>query len=226
MSALSDLSVELKQFWELPHHNDPKLATKLAEVQSWQKDRIRNTHAELFSQPKNKPMADYFLTHLYGGDSLNQIVSQLEKIVPKAQKVEKLAPSNALETGTLGVETAITSTKLDLKLAQWLVNNDLEVNEANMKKAYLAVNDEAARRQQIEDLKQVCYRSDKYLNSFIVQKSFKLVKKQAYKRNLQPLYDFIDAGFSAMKPLKSVGNFIDPFCERELAIIDEVHHGA
>ena len=106
------------------------------------------------------------------------------------------------------------------------MDNDLEVNEVNMKKAYLAVNDEAARRQQIEDLKQVCYRSDKYLNSFIVQKSFKLIKKQAYKRNLQPLYDFIDAGFSAMKPLKSVGGFIDPFCERELAIIDEVHQDA
>lgn len=223
MSALSDLSVELKQFWQLPHHNDPKLATKLSEVQSWQKDRIRNTHAELFSEPKNKPMANYFLTHLYGGDSLNQIVSQLEKIVPKARKLEKLAPTAALETGTLGVETAITSTKLDLKLAQWLLENDLEVNETNMHSAYLAVNDEAARRQQIEDLKQVCYRSDKYLNSFILKKAFKMAKKQAYKHNLQPLYDFIDAGFEAMKPLKSVGNFIDPFCKRELEIINEVH---
>lgn len=226
MSALSDLNVKLKQFWDLPHHNNPQLAAKLAEVQNWQKDRIRKTHADLFSQPKNKPMADYFLTHLYGGDSLNQIVSQLEKIVPKAQKVERLAPSAALETGTLGVETAITSTELDLKLAQWLLDNDLAVNEENMKAAYVEVNDEAARRQQIEDLRQVCYRSDKYLNSFILQKSFKLVKNQAYKRNLQPLYDFIDSGFSAMKPLKSVGSFIDPFCERELAIIDEVHRGS
>ncbi|WP_296402301.1 hypothetical protein [Psychrobacter sp.] len=226
MSALSDLNVELKQFWELPQHEDAKLATKLTEVQNWQKDRIRKTHADLFSQPKNKPMADYFLTHLYGGDSLNQIVSQLEKIVPKAQKVEKLAPSNALETGILGVKTAITSTKLDLKLAQWLIENDLDVNEANMKKAYVAVDDEVARRQQIEDLKQVCYRSDKYLNSFILQKGFKLAKNQAYKHNLQPLYDFIDSGFAAMKPLKSVGSFIDPFCERELTIIDEVHRDA
>lgn len=226
MSALSDLSVKLKQFGELPHHDDPKLATKLAEVQDWQKDRIRKTHADLFSNPKNKPMADYFLTHLYGSDSLDQIVSQLEKIVPKAQKVEKLAPTAALETGVLGVETAINSTELDLKLAQWLLANDLEVNEANMHKAYIEVDDEAARRQQIEDLRQVCYRSDKYLNSFILKKTFKLAKNQAYKRNLQPLYDFIDSGFAAMKPLKSVSSFIDPFCERELQIIEEIHRDA
>ncbi|AWT48763.1 hypothetical protein DLE54_03940 [Psychrobacter sp. YP14] len=223
MSALSNLNTHLKQYWELPHHNNPELTTKLSQVQNWQKDRIRRTHAELFSQPKNKPMAEYFLNHLYGGDSLDQIVRQLEVIVPKAQKLEKLAPTAALETGTLGVETAITSTKLDLKLAQWLLDNNLEVNEDNMQAAYVAVNDEQARRQQIEDLKQVCYRSDKYLNSFILQKTFKLAKKQAYKRNLQPLYDFIDSGFAAMKPLKSVGSFIDPFCERELQIIDQVH---
>ncbi|WP_019672804.1 FFLEELY motif protein [Psychrobacter lutiphocae] len=223
MSALSKLGVELQQFWQLPHHNNPELAQKLQQVQAWQKDRIRQTHATLFSEPKNKPMAEYFLNHLYGGDTLNQIVSQLERIVPKARKLEKLAPSAALETGTLGVETAITSTKLDLKLAEWLVANDLPVTADNMHAAYLAVNDESARRQQIEDLKQVCYRSDKYLNSFILQKAFKLAKRQAYKHNLQPLYDFIDAGFAAMKPLKSVASFIDPFCERELQIIADVH---
>ena len=68
MSALSDLSVELKQFWELPHHNDPKLATKLAEVQSWQKTVFAIPMLSFFLN-QNKPMADYFLTHLYGGDS-------------------------------------------------------------------------------------------------------------------------------------------------------------
>lgn len=52
MSALSDLNVKLKQFWDLPHHDNPQLAAKLAEVQNWQKDRIRKTHADLFSQPK------------------------------------------------------------------------------------------------------------------------------------------------------------------------------
>lgn len=223
MSALSDLSVHLKEFWELPHHNNPELAEKLSQVQNWQKDRMRKTHAGLFAEPKNKPMAEYFLNHLYGGETLGEIVSQLEKIVPKARKLEKYAPTAALETGTLGVETAINSTKLDLDLAKWLLENDLAVNEENMHTAYRAVDAADARRQQIADLKQVCYRSDKYLNSFILQKGFKLAKKKAYQHGLQPLYDFIGAGFAAMKPLKSVSSFIDPFAERELQIIDDVH---
>ena len=35
----------------------------------------------------------------------------------------------------------------------------------------------------------------------------------------------VDAGFKAMKPLSSVSSFIEPFCERELLIVDEVHNG-
>lgn len=226
MSALSDLNTHIKEYWQLPHHNNPELADKLLQVQTWQKNRMRDTHADLFTQPKNVPMADYFLNNLYGGDTLNEIVSQLEVIIPKAQKVEKLVPKSALETGTLGIETAILSTKLDLVLAQWLLENDLLVNQENLHAAYRAVDNADERRQQIQSLKQVCYGSDKYLNSFILQKGFKMAKNKAYKHNLQPLYNFIGAGFDAMKPLKSVGKFIDPFCARELQIIDEVHRQA
>ena len=90
--------------------------------------------------------------------------------------------------------------------------------------AYRTVNESAARHAQINNLKDVCYRTDKYLNSFVLRKAFGLTKGTAYRHGYQPLYDFIDAGFSAMKPLKSVSSFIEPFCERELEIIEQVHH--
>mgnify|MGYP000402672121 CR=1 FL=1 len=77
----------------------------------------------------------------------------------------------------------------------------------------------------IEDLKTMCYRTDKYLKSFILQKAFSLAKGPAYKYKYQPLYDFIADGFVAMKPIKSIGKFIEPFCVKELQIIDNVHTG-
>lgn len=223
MSALSNLSTYIEEYKQLPHHSNPELAVKLEHVQSWQKDRIRKTHAKLFAERKNQPMADYFLEHLYGGDTLKELTEQLERIVPKARKLEKYAPSSALETGVMGIRTAITSTKLDLNIAKWLLDNNLEVNEQNMLTAYQTVDEPEARREQIRDLKDVCYRTDKYLSSFVLQQAFKLTKKKAYQYNLHSLYDFIAAGFAAMKPLKSVGHFIEPFCERELEIIEDVH---
>ncbi|MBU5616395.1 hypothetical protein KPY62_04605 [Psychrobacter sp. TAE2020] len=223
MSALSELQRHLTNYWALPYHQDAELNTKLNEVQAWQRARIQRTHSALFEQPKNKPMADYFLTQLYGGDEFKLLAKQLERILPKAKKLERLAKESALETGSMAIQAAILAIELDMHLAQWLIANELTVNENNMLAAYREVDEAAERRIQISNLKEVCYRTDKYLNSFVLRKAFGLAKGTAYRHGYQPLYDFIDAGFAAMKPLKSVSGFIDPFCELELTIIDRVH---
>ena len=223
MTALADLQQHLTRFWAMPHHEDETLDTKLKEVQSWQQARLKKTHQALFEQPKNQLMADYFLTQLYGGEEFKLLANQLARILPKAKKLERMAKESALEAGSMGIQAAIFAIELDLHLAQWLLAQDLAVNEDNMLAAYRAVNEEKERRIQIANLKEVCYRTDKHLNSFMLKQAFALAKGAAYRYNYRPLYDFIDTGFKAMKPLSSVSDFIEPFCERELLIIDEVH---
>lgn len=223
MTALADLQQHLTRFWALPHHQDEALNTSLKAVQSWQQARLQQTHRALFEQPKNQLMADYFLTQLYGGEEFKLLAEQLARILPKAKKLERLAKESALEAGIMGIQAAIFAIELDLHLAEWLLAKNLPVNEDNMLVAYRAVNEEGERRLQIANLKDVCYRTDKHLNSFMLKKAFSLAKNTAYRHGYQPLYDFIDTGFKAMKPLSSVSDFIEPFCERELSIIDQVH---
>lgn len=223
MAALADLQQHLNHFWSLPHHHDTALDGKLKEVQLWQQARLKHTHKELFEQPKNRLMADYFLTQLYGGEEFKLLAKQLERILPKAQKLERMAKESALQAGSMGIHAAILAIELDLHLAQFLVAENLSVNEDNMLAAYRAVDEADQRRIQIRNLKEVCYLTDKHLNSFMLKKAFALAKGTAYRYNFQPLYDFIDTGFKAMKPLKSVSHFIEPFCEREKEIIDQVH---
>ena len=223
MSALANLQQHLDRFWALPHHEDAALNEKLNEVQSWQQERIKRTHSTLFEQPKNQLMADYFLTQLYGGDEFKVLAEQLGRILPKAKKLERLAKESSLEAGSMGIQASILAIELDLHLAQWLLEQELTVNEENMLLAYRTVDEADERRVQINNLKDVCYRTDKDLNSFMLKKAFAMAKGAAYRYNFQPLYDFIDSGFKAMKPLKSVSSFIEPFCARELEVIDEVH---
>lgn len=223
MSALSDLQHHLNRYWEMPYHEDAKLSTKLIEVQAWQRARIARTHSALFEQPKNRLMADYFLTQLYGGDEFKVLAEQLARILPKAKKLERLAKESAIETASMIIKALILAIELDLHLATWLLAQDLPVSESTMLMAYRAVNESDERREQINNLKDICYRTDKYLNSFILRKGFGFAKSAAYRHNFQPLYDFIGAGFAAMKPLDSVSNFIEPFCIRELAIIDQIY---
>lgn len=223
MSALVELQQHLNHYWTLPFHEDAELKAKLDEVQAWQRERIQNTHKDLFEQPKNQPMASYFLTQLYGGDKFKQLAEQLQRIMPKAKKLERLAKESSLQTGSMAIQTSILAIELDTHLAQWLLDQNLAVTEENMLSAYRTLDESAARRTQIKTLKDVSYGTDKYLNSFMLRKAFGLTKSTAYRHGYQTLYDFIQAGFDAMKPLKSVSDFIEPFCERELMIIDQVH---
>jgi hypothetical protein len=225
MSAFHQLQLDLESFWQLPYHDNAALAEKLAQVQSWQRDRIHRTHQALFGQPNHQAMGEFLIDQLYGGAKFNILAKQLGRMAGKAEKLEKFIPRTAVETGVAGIIEAITAIKLDLQLAQYLFDQNLEVNEANMLAAYQAVNARTAREKQIEDLKTMCYRTDKYLKSFILQKAFSLAKGPAYKYKYQPLYDFIADGFVAMKPIKSIGKFIEPFCVKELQIIDNVHTG-
>ncbi|MFW2176332.1 MULTISPECIES: FFLEELY motif protein [unclassified Moraxella] len=225
MSGFEQIEKQLTEFWQFPYHNDPVLAQKLSEVQAWQRGRIHRTHEALFSPAKHQAMGKFLIDQLYGGDKFNSLASMLERMVKKAEKLQKFVPNTAIETGLSGATEAITAIRLDMQLAQYLLSNDLPVNEANMITAYQQVNAKAQRVQQIADLKAMCYRSDKYLKSFILQKAFSLAKSTAYKHNMQVLYDFIDEGFQAIKPIKSMGEFIEPFCAKELQIIDNVHAG-
>lgn len=222
MSAFIELQHHLKRYWKLPYHDDPKLNTVLNEVQAWQRLRIQRTHKELFAQPNNQLMANYFLTQLYGGKEFKLLAIQLARILPKAQKIESLIKESALTTGSMAIEAAVLAIELDLHLAQWLVAQNLSANEKNIMTAYKIVDESDARRSQISNLREVCYRTDKYLNSFFLQKAFQLAKGTVYKLNYHLLYDFVEAGFNAMKPIDSVASFIDPFCERELIIIDQL----
>lgn len=223
MSTLAELQYNLTEFWALPYHSNPALFAKLQAVQAWQRERILAIHQDQFGDPKFQPMADFLVGQLYGGDKFATLAKQLERMIKKGEKVEKFIPDSALSTGVAGVNEAIFAVKLDLQLSQYLFDNQLDVNEQNMLTAYRAINAENERKQQIEQLRQMFYQSDKYLKSFILQKTFALAKPLAYKHDFDALYEFINEGFVAMKPIKSMGDFIEPFCQKELQIIDNVH---
>lgn len=225
MRAFLQLQQDLDNFWQLRYHHNASLAHTLNEVQAWQRQRIHRTHHALFSDNNHQAMGEFLIDKLYGGEKFNLLAKQLGRMAEKAEKLEKFIPKTAVETGVGGIQQAILAIKLDLQLASYLHERQLPVNEATMLEAYQAVDAKMAREQQMLELKKMCYQTDKYIKSFMLQKAFALAKSTAYKYKYEPLYDFIAEGFTAMKPIKSVGAFIEPFCAKELQIIDNVHTG-
>ena len=228
MSKFDFLQQQLTDYQNLQSHQDQTLASKLLQVQVWQKARMQHTHADFFAIPEHQPMAHYFLNRLYGADDFNELARQIDRFIRNSHTVEKIIPKSALQTGDAGVELAILAIQLDEQVAKYLLENypiDTPLDDEMMRRAYLAVDQYEPRLHQMELLEVLGTKLDKYVRSTMVKTAFKLSKGIAYRYEANTIYDFIDDGFKAMAPLGSAQDFIATFTTKEKQIIDAVHSG-
>lgn len=228
MSKLAVLDDLLERYYQLHYHQQPELLHRLQDVQAWQKSRMQRTHAKQFAEKQNVLMSEYFLNRLYGGPDFDALADQIARLTKYAHKAEKLIPDNAIKTGTSGVELAILAVQLDEEVAMQLLQ-DFHPYEAltddMMRDTYLKLDQDQSRLKQLALLDQLGVSLDKYMRSFMVQAAFKMCKGAANKYNFNVMYDFMQDGFLAMKPLKSAEKFVLDFTKIERQIIEKVHSG-
>ena len=228
MSKLAAFDQLLLEYQSLACHQDPALKQRLHDVQAWMKVRIAATHHDFFARPENHLMAQYFLNRLYGGPDFDAMALQIERLLKYAHKAESLLPTNAIKTGTQSVSLAVFATQLDEHVAvQMLADYPLEtpIDDEMMRLTLIKLDQGAARYQQLKLLDELGQILDKYMRSTMMYAAFKMCKGVAKKYQFEPMYDFIEEGFAAMKSLKSAEVFIQTFTAKERDIIDKVHAG-
>ena len=228
MSTLAALDQLLEQYKQLNYHTDPILKKRLHDAQAWLKSRIEETHKELFNAPKNQLMAQYFINRLYGGPEFDDLALQIERLLKYAHKAEKIIPENAIKTGLKSVGLAVLAMQLDEQVASQLLQDypvDQPISDEMMLETLIKLNQENARKEQLNLLDELGLSLDKYMRSFIMHTAFKMCKGAASKYNFELMYDFIGEGFVAMKPIKSAATFIESFTQKERIIVDNVHSG-
>lgn len=228
MSKFAPLENQLTHYKQLQFHIDPAVAKRLADVQRWQKERMQYTHAEFFAQHEHHLMSRYFLNRLYGGPDFEVLAGQIARVIKYAHKVEKIMPASAIQTGNSGVELAVLAVELDEQVAIDVLQQygpDLPITDEMMRLSYLKLDQATARYHQLDLLDQLGHNLDKYMRSFIVQSAFKMAKGLAYRHQFEPMYEFMQEGFEAMKPLNSAADFVKVFSDEERRIIARVHAG-
>ncbi|OTG84911.1 FFLEELY motif protein [Acinetobacter sp. ANC 4648] len=228
MSKLAALDQLLEQYNALSYHQDPILKKRLHDAQAWLKERIQETHQELFQTPENQLMAKYFINRLYGGPEFDDLAQQIERLLKYAHKAEKILPENAIKTGMKSVGLAVLAMQLDEQVAAQLLQDypaEQTINDEMMRLTLIKLNQEHARYQQLDMLDELGAALDKYMRSFIMHTAFKMCKGTANKYHFELMYDFIGEGFIAMKPMKSATAFIHSFTTCERQIIENVHAG-
>lgn len=228
MSKFEFLQQQLDQYDALEHHQNAILATRLADVQAWQKNRMQNSHADFFAIPAHQLMTQYFMDRLYGAADFSELAFHIRRLVKNAKVVEKIIPANALKTGDAGVELARLSIDLDEQVAKLLLEKyaaDQVLNDEIMRQAYLELDQANDRLHQMELLEILGEKLDLYVRSRMVKTAFKMSKGLAHRYKVDPIYNFIDEGFKAMEPLDSAKSFVAVFTTKEREIIHAVHTG-
>lgn len=228
MSKLAAFDHLLLQYQTLNYHQNPVLKQRLHEVQAWMKTRIAGTHQEFFALPENQLMAQYFLDRLYGGPDFDAIAQQIERLLKYAHKAEKLLPENAIKTGTKSVSLAVLATRLDEQVAEQLLEDyplETPLTDEIMRETLVKLDQGDARYEQLQLLDELGLALDKYMRSTMMYAAFKMCKGIASKYQFEQMYEFIQEGFAAMKPMKSAAAFIKTFTEKEREIIEKVHAG-
>ena len=228
MSKLAILDDLLDLYYQLNYHKNPEIYQRLQDVQAWQKQRMQRTHLKAFAEKQNVLMAEYFLNRLYGGPDFDALAQQIARLTKYAHKAEKLIPDNAIKTGTAGVSLAILAVQLDEQVAMQLLQDYHPyepLTDEMMRLTYLKLEQMQGRLKQLDLLDQLGKSLDKYMRSFVVYAAFKMCKGAANKYNFNVMYDFMQDGFLAMKPLKSAEKFVKDFTAVERQIIEKVHTG-
>lgn len=228
MSKLAVLDELLELYYQLKYHKNQDIFYRLQDVQAWQKQRMQRTHAKQFAEKQNILMSEYFLNRLYGGPDFDALAGQIARLVKYAHKAEKLIPENAIKTGTAGVTLAILAVQLDEEVAIQLLEdypNNPALTDEIMRVTYLKLNQGENRLKQLHLLDELGISLDKYMRSFMVQAAFKMCKGAANKYHFEVMYDFMQDGFLALKPLKSAEKFVKEFTAVERKIVDKVHAG-
>lgn len=228
MSKLAVLDDLLERYYQLNYHNHSEVFQRLQDVQVWKRKRIQNTHTKQFSEKQNVLMAEYFLNRLYGGPDFDALAEQIARLTKYAHKAEKLIPDNAVKTGALAVSLSILAVQLDEDVAIQLLTDyhpHEPINGEMMRLSYLKLQQAESRRTQLNMLNELGIYLDKYMRSFMIQTAFKMCKGTASKYHFDVMYDFMQEGFLAIKPLKSAEKFVNEFTAREQEIIDKVHAG-
>lgn len=194
---------------------DPALAARVHRLKAYQADRFRRTYADLLADARHAAAARFFLDELYGPQDFASRDAQFGRVVPK---IARVFPGELLGTVARLAELHALSERLDQAMAEHLPADRLQA--ADYVRAWQAVGEEPARRQQIALTVAIGHALEGYTRSRIIHATLRLMRKPAQAAGLGDLQHFLESGFDAFASMRGSRLFLATVAEREARLMD------
>jgi len=220
---------------------DPALGVRVRELKAFQAERFRRTYADLLADRRHRDAARFFLDELYGPQDFADRDAQFGRVVPK---IARVFPGELLGTVARLAELHALSERLDQAMAGHLPMVPMmpampaapgeqagspawgALAPADYVRAWQAVGDEPARRQQIALTTAIGQALEGYTRSRFIHATLRLMRKPAQAAGLGDLQHFLEAGFDAFASMRGAQLFLDTVNQRETRLMDALFAAA
>lgn len=200
--------------------SDTAMQAARAALRRFQSQRMANTHADLLAAPASNAAATFFLSDLYGPDDLTQRDANLERVIPK---MERLLPVAGLRTVADAIALDALSEKLDAAMAAELGD---AFTEEEYIAAYRKVTSRADRERQLVHVESVGKALCELVHVPLIGSTLAMMRGPAKLAHLEELQCFLERGFKAFKRMKRPQDFVETIVRREREIMERLYAGS
>ncbi len=230
MRSASSTSAAADRLEHLLRHNrdlhgaersDPVFAERLRALQSWQSERLLETHADLAAHPRYAEGVTFFVRDLYAPRDFSARDADIEQALPY---MRHLLPERVLETAAGAMDLYVLTRALDADMVTALFETlGVErIDAAAYAEAYRVCDAYEDRARQIELIAALASRLDRYVRSRLVLTTLRLARTPAHLAGLGALQDFLERGFGAFHRMGGSEAFVDTIVRREMRILDRI----
>ncbi len=199
------------------------LDPRLELLRIWQSQRLARTYSDMLDHPEFGPACQFFLSDVYAPKDLSERDREFEAL---HELLSRLLPPAMLSLLTTGIAVNEMTNQLDLRLLEVMAKDDGwegEIMEEIYVNAYQACDNLEERQQQIELLAMVLREAGKGAKLPLVGFTLKISKGPAQRVGWQVLYDFLQRGYRAFKPMRRVDEFVETIYSRENQILTAIY---
>lgn len=194
----------------------------LAVLQSFQRQRLAQSYADLQAQPRYAPATDFFLAELYGGKDMTARDAELTRALPI---LEATLPNRLRHALADAFRLQSLSLELDIALAQSMQAEGIRVlDTAAYSRVYTSVP-RAKREEQIELIYQLAFELDRAVKLPLVGSLIRAMRGPARATGFAELQAFLERGLGAFGSMGGARVFAETIRDREWQVMEKMYAG-
>ena len=202
---------------------DKDLEARLAMLRQWQTRRLTYTYADLLENTQYRAACQFFLNDIYAPRDFSQRDHHAEHLYTL---LKRYLPKSMLRLLADAIRLNQLTNNLDHRLLQALFD-DLGVTHQIAPQTYAAgyriCDNYSARKEQIDLLIHILDEAAHGARRLIFGISLYTARVPAYHAGWFDLYDFLDRGYTACKPMKNIDIFVSTIHRREMSILQSIY---